>query len=540
MDSINYFGGVLISRDLPATSYEIFLLGGTHCSENSVFVGDLVVVEDPENPLKPRFLVEIESVETYAFFEKRFAAVLKEIKKVSSLPAQLDSYTVYKAKIIKIIQDGKVFEPGIPPTPGMKWRKPLKNEVETFLRIDFDGVPVALAKSTCDIQRDVDNKVIFACHAAVLPFYIELIAGQPGSGKTVTIGLLAWYYTQRYKDPAINRPAAFVCVNNKSIDLLYLDCPAAYVDPLWKDLGIQAEGIRDFQIIYPSTDEPSRSSGCRQIPFTFDSLFTDPETLLGIVDLTDKAQLQLPDIFRFWQEQNKARSLAHFEDFIEYLQSGGQSAGNRRIFIAKSRKGREYRIAMHEATIAATVANLGTITDFFDDEEGVMINARDIVVPGRCTVIDVSGDATGKFQNLVIRQLLLSVLEQQRKLRKERKPLCPVIFAVDEAHLIYSSKYGDYVAKEISVIAKTGRTLKCGLILASQLVSDISSDILRLAQSKIIFRTEQREARALGLSSKAQVLENLQPGFAFFQDNIKLRKQLLVKIPMAPCSVCGE
>ena len=536
---VKYSGTVLISNKTPATPYEILLLHNK--STNDTTPGDLVIIEKTENPQELKLLAEIESTKIYTLFEKQSAAILKEFRNIPRIPAQEESYTVYKAKIVRIMQSNRILEPGIPPSPGMKWRKPSKKEVETFLRTNFTGLPVALAKSTCDIQKDINNEVILIRHPDILPFFIELIAGQPGSGKTVTIGTFAWYYTQQYKDPETKQPAAFICINNKSIDLLYLDYPAPYIDPLWKDMEIQPEGIKDFQIIYPSIDGSSRNSGCRQIPFTFDSLLIQPEALLGIVDLTDKAQLQLPDIFRYWQEQNINGSSTHFEDFLDYLRNNGQSAGyNRVVFPAKSKNGRIYNIPIHESTLMATIANLAAITDYFDDENATMINAQDIVVPGRCTVIDVSRDPTGKFQNLIIRQLLLSILEYQKRTREKGKPICPVIFAIDEAHLIYSSKHGDVVTKEISTIAKTGRTLKCGLILASQLISDLSSDILRIAGSKIIFRTQQKEAQALGLNNKAHVLGNLQPGFALFQDNVKIGKQLFIKIPMAPCNVRGE
>ncbi len=265
----------------------------------------------------------------------------------------------------------------------------------------------------------------------------------------------------------------------------------------------------------------------------------EPEALLGVVDLSDKAQLQLPDVFRYWQMHIATRNDT-LKDFIDYLISlRGSSRGSwSRISVpALSENGRAYNSLMHEATIMSIVANLGSIVDYFDEGQGRMVGARDMVVPGRCTVIDVSREPQGRFQSLIIRHLLLEVLRYQKERRERGEKLCPVIFAIDEAHIIYSSRYKDLISKEISMVAKTGRSLKCGLILASQLVSDLPSDILRLAGSKVVFRVGQRESEALGFGRYANILENLKPGFCLFQDSIKIRGRVFTKVPRAPCKV---
>ncbi len=260
-----YYGEVLFGRDVEISPYRFQLIADR--DDIDVTIGDLMIVERTDSEKSgvevPKFLVEIESARINGLFDRRYAVIVRRMINAPRIPAQESAVTTFDARVLKVKKGNKILEPGLLPTTRMRWRKLFREEISEFLRLDFEGVPMVLAKSTCEVQRDIEGNLIVMPHAYVLPYFIELIAGAPGSGKTTMIGLLAWDYTQNFRDPETGEPAAFICVNNKSIDLLYLDEVADYDDPLWKELNIEPEGIKDFQIVYPSTDGCSRDGGAK-------------------------------------------------------------------------------------------------------------------------------------------------------------------------------------------------------------------------------------------------------------------------------------
>lgn len=532
-NSINhdYLGWIASSTKLVIEDAKLKLI--QTIKDSSVTPGSFIVIEDPKNSEIQYLAVILNSSLKSLYRQSPYDVVLCP-DNFQFPAAHFESIQLHEVEILAVREGPDFFGPGKLIQPDSQFRRPSRDELLNFFKIDRDKpyLPTILTTTDGKFQRDLNSApIIIPIHLDGLLTGVTLLPGQPGSGKTETIGNIAWSTTNIFQFEG--RHGAFITLNNKGIDLLYLDQPRSKVDPQWSELGLQPQGIHDFQIITPSNSECQRRNA-HIIRYTFDTSTFDPEALLGITQFGELGELFLPDIFRHFQRTEAGTMV----EFIEHLENLPNIGNNRVLAPTMTPNGQIHNTQIHSATLSSVISRLNIIAQYFDDPSGCQVDASDLIQPGRCSVIDTVM-ADEMYASLCVRQVMTTILKNQQTVKRERGPLIPIVFAIDEAHLIYSND--KVTGNTINTIAKLGRNLKIGIVVASQLVSKLNQELIDLAGIKMIFRLSEGEAHKLGVPKLAQPrVQKLLPGHCLLIDNVDLRQTFWIKFPLAPCEVKGE
>lgn len=533
--SAKYFGTVYSDEKHPITPYEVYLQ--QTLKETEFLPGDFIVIEDQNT----RFFANITQIEEAPLYVKNPDAMIFlarqlsteniELSELAKLPqTRKETKIVLKAKIHKVERNGEIFGPGIRPSPIAVFREMYSSEIINLLSVPTYGFPFFLMRSNGEIYRDRNGNpaVIRLDPKATLTGM--LVIGSPNAGKTMFNGAFAWWYS--------NFGWSALLINNKADDLLYLDRAAEYDDPLWKELGWEPKGVPSFQIIYPSTDGCSRSSG-PLIPFTFDTDHLQPKALTALIDFSERGVIHLPILFRHWKETRGGTIF----DFINYLQSG-RRVGTYYIFHVNIH-GRPMEIRVHTATVDSAVSILQSYSPYFDGA-GIMPSVQKLIKKGLVTVFDLSR-ADPIICKLLIQHYLHEIRSYQRTLLTEQKELIPLLFEVDEAHQFFKrysvNEISRAVETEIETHIKLSRSLKIATVLSSQLGSELHPAANRLSTVKLLLKSNRSELKALNIqltNSELSVIEAFNPGMAQLRDNFRIKIPQFVRIPMSPAMVKGQ
>ncbi len=533
-------GTVYPDQSHPITGIEVYLQQTN--KDIDIINGDFLVIEDSRSPTASGYFCTVAQVEesplyvrnpdSIVFLARKLEAETGNLSELADLPqARKETKIVIKARIHKTKRDGQVLGPGYRPSSVATFREASADEIETFLNVPTQGFPLFLVRSNGELYRDPTDTHAIVRLETKAPLTGMLTIGSPGSGKTMLNGALAWWYsTQGW---------ASVVINNKADDLLYLDQSADYFDPKWESLRWAAQGVKDFQIIYPRITGCSRTSG-NLVPFSFDPMALQPEALTALIDFTERGIMHLPHVFRDWKENSGGT----IEDFIDYLE-GAERRGMYLAFPMRI-KGRHMTRRIHRSTIDSAVSVLQSYSEYFG-KKGEMPSADEIVRPGRVTVFDLSR-ADSTVSRLMIQHYLHQIRSLQRaRITGEGENLVPTLFEVDEAHQYFKRYSNDEMSREIEreleTHVKLSRSLKVATLLASQLGSELHPAANRLATVKMILRSDRTEIRALGIpltDNELAAVEGFTPGMAQLRDGYRIKVPVYVKVPMSPAQVRGE
>lgn len=316
------------------------------------------------------------------------------------------------------------------------------------------------------------------------------ISGKTGSGKTVATKYLAQAFTETRISLKSGNEAfgAVLAINVKDTDFLHLEKPTRIrTDEIlgeWAALNLEPQGNTNFEILY-SAHEDLESYIAQEVnqdlctPITLKAKDLKPESLLGIVEnLTELAQQQLPDIFRYWQLTSPPNST--YSDFLDHFD---ECVDNDYNFNVISLSNRENTRRVNPATANAMKGRLETASSFFENPNGRDLNVEDLIQEGKTTVIEIGQSLD--FGSIVLRYILNKIIEIKRTVE------IPVLIIIDEVHQFYGNNSSKAALADLDLICRTGRSKQIGVIFSSQNTNDIPSGLSSVINSKFIFKTDE-------------------------------------------------
>jgi hypothetical protein len=539
MPNENYLGTVYADDRRAISGTEVYLQQTKKIWP--IIVGDFVIVQDPIGVEYFASISEIDESPLYTrnpdsiiFLSRQLESSEGGLQLLEKLPeAKKETKVIARARIHKTKQNSQVVGPGVRPSPVSLFREPSALEIEEFLNVPKEGFPLILVRSDGTARIDSQGNHAFARIDPKAPLTGMLTVGSPGSGKTMLNGAMAWWYAKN--------GWAVVLINNKADDLLYLDEPAPYTDDVWQDLGWSPSGVKKLQVVFPIVNGCSRGEG-PLIPFSFDPMALRPESLTGLIDFSERGVMQLPHLFRDWQQGSGGTIF----DFIDYLESGNRQGMY--VTYQVQIQGRRIPLRVHASTVDSAVSVLQSYSNYFGGG-GRILSPDQIIKPGMVTVFDLSR-ADPVVSKLLIQHYLHQIRAYQRAsltdLENEDK-LVPTLFEVDEAHQFFKRYSNDEMSRtiehELETHIKLSRSLKVATVLSSQLGSELHPAANRLATVKMILRSDRTEIKSLGLplsDSEVAAVESFSPGRAQLRDGFRIRIPLFVKVPMSPAHVRGQ
>ncbi len=485
-----------------------------------------VTDEDPEGSNK-RFILRVEESYQSSSFTISPMLVDMDIK-----PLTQDQ------RLKNIVMASRITE--IPPREdGMSsYIKPLLTaRVSNQEEIDYaignsSGVPVFPATAyarNAQILRDENRKAIHVNIPDDAFFHQILITGATGSGKTVAMKYLAQYFVENFKNEK-GYHGAVLAVNVKEEDLLYLDKAtknySKEVKQEWNDIGLQPHGVGSFRVYYTGSKMPNYSSKvdrskCESITLKVKNL--EPEDISGLLpNLTLHGAEQLPNIFRHWKE-NAMKPNDTMKTFISYFDDPIKE----RQFDVLTANGDKYVYKINAGTYNSIKTALQLSSDYFDNEGATELEAKNILMRQKISVIDVSQKKGAAFGAILLRNILDKIYIAKSENRMEDD--VPILLIIDEVHDFYGNSRSREALDTLDAIARKGRSLSIGVIFASQNPEDIPGGISKVVNSQISFKGS---AGKIGIKSEIFDHESLNSGYAIAKIH-EMSQIKLIKFPLA-------
>jgi DNA helicase HerA-like ATPase len=173
---------------------------------------------------------------------------------------------------------------------------------------------------------------------------------------------------------------------------------------------------------------------------------------------------------------------------------------------------------------------------------------KDLLIPGKVSILDLSDTDSTVLNNLVIADLLMGLQEAQDKLYEDAQhtgEAAPkVLVIIEEAHEFLSDERIEKMPvlfEQVARIAKRGRKRWLGLVFVTQLPQHLPSQVFGLINNYIIHKITdsavisklQRTVPGID-ESQWQRLAALAPGQAIVSF-AHMTRPLLVSVDPAPC-----
>lgn len=386
--------------------------------------------------------------------------------------------------------------------------------------------------SRSQILTDDNSKAITVKLPQEMYYHQILICGKTGSGKTVASKYLADHFVKKMG-------GAVLAINVKDVDFLMMDKPSKTsnqeVIKEWELLNIKPSGIDNFIVYFPANISYETAPGvnkakCRSITMNVKEI--DPDAISGLIrGISDVGAQNLPNIFRYWQENSKRNNEElTFNKFIDYFANA--EADGRRFRTMNSRGDETTEITLHSGTYNNVLRNLVNASEFFDNKDATTLDYDDILYPGKMSVINVAGKNGVDFGSVLLRHLLHRIVE----IKSQKKSIVPILIIIDEVHQFYNTESSKEALGDIDTICRTGRSQEIGVIFSSQNPSDIPSGLNSVINTKIFFKTDMSSPKAQGLNFSNEEIGNLRTGFAAVSIH-DLSQVKSVKFPLSPCGV---
>lgn len=418
--------------------------------------------------------------------------------------------------------------------PQLTARRSNQKEVHYAFGDSTEGVPVFPATVfSRSVQHLYDNerKFIYVNISEEMFFYQTLVTGSTGSGKTVTMKYLAQYFIEKMN-------GAVLAINVKEEDMLTMDKPTQTTNNLiikeWESIGFQPKGIQRYKIYYPGNRKPNYS---RYVDIDLTESITlkvkniDPETLIGLIqNISDIAADQLPGIFRYWKNHVAGQS-DNLQQFVLYFSDSAKKGE----YQSENSLGDILPTKLHTSTISNINRALTHATEYFDVEGAKELHAEDILQPKKMSVIDVTGKYGFGFGSVLLRDLLDKVYEA----KSNKESIVPILIIIDEIHEFYGNARSKETLQTLDSISRKGRSLKIGVIFASQNPEDMPKGISNVVNSKIYFKSDSAKTKSLGITISGFDPEAFGAGFGIAQIH-GLSQLKFVKFPLSLSGVYDE
>lgn len=423
--------------------------------------------------------------------------------------------------------------------PQLTARRSNQAEIDQAMGLKAIGPALFLATVQAgknQILRDENGNPIKVCFPPDAFYHQILICGKTGSGKTVASKYLAQYFVEEMKNYG-----AVLAVNVKDVDFLMMDKPSVTTNPNilneWKTLQKGPNGIKNFIVYYSANSTIPSGQGvnmdvCKKI--TLDVRLLDPEALSGLlVGISDVAAQHLPGIFRKWQDdQISSKSHIEFRDFVKYFAKG---SNDKYTYDSMNTRREPIPVTLPWSTYQSILRNLEFAMEFFDDKDAETIDAKDILVRGKMSVINVAGEKGAQFGAVILRHLLKNIVDEKRTGRSK----VPVLIIIDEVHQFYDTSSSREALGELDTICRTGRSQEIGVIFSSQNPSDIPRGLASVINTKIFFKSDSSAAKEHDISVSSDEMQTLGKGYAIV--NIHSLPQIrIVKFPLSMAGVFEE
>ncbi len=361
------------------------------------------------------------------------------------------------------------------------------------------------------VLKDGNGKPITVTLPTDMFFHQMLICGKTGSGKTVSIKYLSQYFAEQFE-------GAVLAINVKDVDLLRMDrpskCPGRDIEAEWAALNAEPHGIENYVVYYPAntTISPTRgvtAEACKKI--TLDVTKIDPEALTGLLqNISDVGAMNFPNIFRYWQEQERERRSRKTFRFLNFVQYFRNAEDDGYMFQTLNPRGEKSEVKLHRGTYDNILRNLDVAVEFFDNDGAAVIDETDILQPGKLSVIDVAGKNGIQFGSIILRDLLHKIVAAKSEQRSD----VPILIVIDEVHQFYNTDASHEALGELDTICRTGRSHRIGVIFSSQNPQDMPRGLSSVINTKIFFKSDMNQAKATGVSMTIQEMECLKKGYA--------------------------
>jgi uncharacterized protein len=412
-------------------------------------------------------------------------------------------------------------------------RRSNQTEIDLAMDSSASGPEIMLAtvhSTQNSVLRDDDNRPITAKLPEDMFYHQIMICGKTGSGKTVASKYLVQWFIEKLQGAAL-------VVNVKDVDFLQMDRPSEIKNESalaeWSLLGLDAEGIENTTIYYPANANPDTFRGvnkdiCERVCLKASEI--DPDSLTGLIrGISDVGAQNLPGIFRYWQSKFGLKKNLKFSDFVTYF---AEKRDDRLFDTMGDSEFSEREIMLHSATYNNVLRCLSQAEVFFDQPNARFIDSKDILQPGKLSVINV---ATGKngvdFGSTLLRHLLHKIVEA----KSQQVSKVPILIVIDEVHQFYNAESSKDALGDLDTICRTGRSQEIGVIFSSQNPQDLPSGLGSVINTKILFKSDYGASRGMGGFSNDDV-ENLKKGFAAVSIH-NMSQIKFVKFPIARAGV---
>ncbi len=291
------------------------------------------------------------------------------------------------------------------------------------------------------------------------------IFGTTGSGKSNTLQVLA-------EEAA--RIGSAVVIFDVEGEYSHLDKPAELLHDTLSEFGEAPSGVRDSRFYVPASDDSVRPDA-RKFTLQFRKLNLD---VFGeVLGLTSQERLMLLDLVR------KTKEYLGFEPYT--------------LRTVVDRLGKQLEGQMDKPTLPeniadatmslytklATLEKLGTM-----DAELPEIEVKEIMVPGRVSVIDLSG-STDAVRNVVIAYQLDAIF--RARIAEPGFLDSPLLILVEEVHTFISREKRERMQGTLSLmteLARRGRKRGISLGLVSQQPVSLPPELFETINTRIIHR----------------------------------------------------
>ena len=413
----------------------------------------------------------------------------------------------------------------------------------------------------------------------VLPRHLGIL-GTTGGGKSTTVsGLVS--KAQREK-------IAVVLIDTEG-EYCAIDQPTDDPDMLvaLKRRGLEAAGVDDTYVYYPIGKVPSNASHPRLAPFSLRFSELSPFALKEILDLTDAQEtrfLKAYDAAKLalermgvWPSNEREReelieldeletgypkmTLSHLYDVIREIDATigpGDAEPYLETEIFRDRRDQLRQIIRtldppkHVPSWRALMGKIGKIKrlKIFDSPQASPLDYRDMLEPGRVSILDLGDTESPQIRNLVIAELLRGIQAQQEEsykvaVKAGRQPTPTLIF-IEEAHEFLSAqriKKMEVLFQQVARIARRGRKRWLGLVFVTQLPQHLPDEVLGLINNWILHQlidagVVSRLKHSIGGINEGlwRNLPSLAPGQAVVSFT-SLTRALQISVDPTPCKL---
>lgn len=418
-------------------------------------------------------------------------------------------------------------------------RRSTQEEIDAVLGLARNGPIVFLATVYAgknQLLQDEQGHAIRVSLPDEMFYHQILVCGKTGSGKTVAMKYLSQYFVEE-----LSGYGAVLAVNVKDVDLLKMDKPSVtHKSKLlkeWEELGKKPRGIYNFTVYYPANSRIDPGQGvntkiCRAI--TIDVRELDADALSGLmVGISDIGAVHLPNIFRWWQtEPRHGGTDFTFRGFVEYFERGRR---NNYSYEGLNARGQRLPITLPWGTFENIMRTLQSAMEFFDNEDAQTINAKDILVRGKISVINVAGEKGFQFGSVILRHLLKRIVSEKQSGGSD----VPILIIIDEVHQFYDTGSSREALGVLDTISRTGRNKKIAVIFSSQTPSDMPRGLFGVVNTKMFFKSDKGLARDYGIEVTSEEIQSLGKGYAIV-DVQGLPQVRVLKFPLATAGVFDE